>query len=322
MDYSKSICFSAVLAEELNKKAFLLNKSLFLFAYYEPTPYNEKESSRTKFTTAIINLYGLFWDCGPFVFELFKSRNSILLTDWPMIKAKAEGLRNLISAFRTIFCHNCSDQLLLNVEKISDANRWIIQYGWQDVRAISEDGWNKLFVALVTEVDSLTIDIGNALDELNSTQDFSRKENAINWWIKQIAISYQRNPDYLLNTMAELYILYLKNTNTVRDPCQRLRYLTKRWLCLKFNCEPSMWYEKWLEPTEQDGSKKAIETTNLYAIIKDWPNRWALWYNSSAEECDIAPMPANGVFHILADNIVQYARNPQTAILEDIGGKK
>ena len=30
MDYSESICFSAAPAEALNKKAFILNRSLFL----------------------------------------------------------------------------------------------------------------------------------------------------------------------------------------------------------------------------------------------------------------------------------------------------
>ncbi len=79
MDYTESICFSAETAEELNRKAFSLDCRLFMFAYYEPKQYREAESKRSQFLTAIVNLYGLFKDCGPFLGELLKTRDTILV---------------------------------------------------------------------------------------------------------------------------------------------------------------------------------------------------------------------------------------------------
>lgn len=87
MDYTESICFSAETAEELNRKAFSLDCRLFMFAYYEPKQYREAESKRSQFLTAIVNLYGLFKDCGPFLGELLKTRDTILVTPkWKAIQ--------------------------------------------------------------------------------------------------------------------------------------------------------------------------------------------------------------------------------------------
>lgn len=317
MGYSDSICFSAAPAEALNKKSFQLNRSLFLFAYYEPKPYLEKESSRSKFQTAVINLYGLFWDCGPFVFNLFYTPDSILINNASQIRQKANSLEDGISAFRTIFCHNCSDQLPLNEEKMEKAKYWASLYsnGWQSIDEISEVEWEKLLAGLVAEADSLISDIDIALDTLNALPDIKRRECAIDRWTKQIALGYRNNPEYLLNTMVGLYQLYLLNSNSNRNPNKDLRYLTIEWLCNNFNIstgQKKMWHAKWLEPTEPDGSKKDIANTSLYVILKDWPNRWAIWNGSSADECDEAPMPASVFFRILANDVDQFAQQPWT----------
>ena len=310
MGCSESICFSAVPAEELNKKAFLLRPSLFLFAYYEPKPFSEKESSRSNFKTAIINLYGLFWDCGPFVFNLFRSQNSILLkkwSRWSWISFNANNLRSALSSFRTIFCHNCSSQFPLNEQKIQDAIFWSSHYthAWQSINELSEDDWKKLLDGLTSEADSLIQDISTALDELSITPDANRRENAIDWWIKQIAVSYQRNPEYLLNAMAGMYQLYLVNSNGTLDPTRDLRFLTIRWIVATFNVPSRKWYEKWLEQTVED-----IADTSLFAILNDWQNKWAVWTGASPNDCDEAPMPSSVFFRILANDVDQYARNP------------
>ena len=52
MDYANSICFCENVAETLNSKAFLLNKSLFLFAYYEPKEFPSSESKKSRFGLA------------------------------------------------------------------------------------------------------------------------------------------------------------------------------------------------------------------------------------------------------------------------------
>lgn len=312
MDYSESICFSAAPAEMLNKKAFMLNQSLYLFAYYEPKSYYESESNYSKFSTAIINLYGLFWDCGPFVFQLFKSQDSILINDWQRISWEADSLKRGISAFRTLFCHNCSDQFPLNAEKVAEAIYWASRYsyGWQSIDEISEDGWGKLLAGIVYEADSLVKEISIALDNLTATADVSRRDRVVERWIKQIALGYRRNPEYLLNTMTGMYQLYLINSNSMRNNRRDLRELTIEWVCLFANCQSNNWYKKWLEPTELDGSSKDIVNTNLYAILKDWPNKWADWNSCSSDECDEAPMPASAFFRILASDVDQFARNP------------
>lgn len=305
MGYSESICFSAVPAEALNQKAFLLNRSLFLFAYYEPKPYYEKESCRSKFITAVTNLYGLFWDCGPFFFDLLKSSDSILIHDWNRISWNATQLEKGISAFRTIFCHNCSDQFPLSEEKIENARFWASRYtyGWQRIIEISDEDWEKMLAGLVSETDSLLCDIDNALDGLDSTPDTSRRERAIERWIQQIALGYRRNPDYLLNTMVGLHELYL--TNTKQNFMQNKRRDTITWLCNLENRDRKSWYSKWLQPLES-----GIVNTNIYAILKDWPSKWAAWNNCSVDNCNEAPMPASEFFSILASDIVRFARNP------------
>lgn len=311
MGYSESICFSAAPAEELNKKAFLLNPSLFLFAYYEPKPYSDKESSRSNFTTAIINLYGLFWDCGPFVFDLFRTKDSILITDWARTNREATELRSGISGFRAYFCHNCSSQFPLNERKVQDAIFWSSRYayGYQDINEISEDGWEKMLAGLISEADSLMKDVGTALDSLRVTPDTNRQDGAIDRWIKQIASCYRRNPDYLLNAMAGMYQLFLLNTNGTLDPGRDLRDLTKKWILSISSAQWNNWYAKWLERTEHDNGKD-IADTNIYAILKDWKNKWAEWTGLSPDECDEAPMPSSIFFRVLADDVDQYARNP------------
>ena len=315
MGYSDSICFSATPAEALNKKSFQLNRSLFLFAYYEPKPYIENESSKYKFQTAIINLYGLFWDCGPFVFSLLYTPDSILINDRERIYQKAYSLRDGISGFRSVFCHNCSDQYPLNTEKLDNAFFWASLYSkcsneWKGIDDISEAEWEKLLAGLVTEADCLINDLDISLDKLNTTPDINRRQRAIDRWITQIAITYRENPEYLLNTLVGLYQLYLLNSNSYQIPGKDLRHLTIDWLCNNFNIsinQKKQWHAKWLEPMEH-----VVVNTSLYAILKDWPNRWAIWNGSSADECDEAPMPASVFFRILANDVDQFAQQPWT----------
>lgn len=317
MRYEESICFSAVQAEALNKEAFSLDRRLFLFAYYDPKPYLANESNRSKFQTAIINLYGLFWDCGPFVSQLLYSYDSILLYDWYRIQAAADSLKNCISAFRSIFCHNNSDQFPLNEEKIFAAERWISLHinGTQGIDSLHDDDWGTLLGHLVGEADSLISDIDTALDALQDTWDLGRRERAVERWIRQIAITYQKNPDYLLNTAASMYQLYLLNTNQPLDSSRALRSLTTKWICAWIsatsNTEPKNWYERWLyTPDTANSSSDDITATRLYAILKDWPNRWAAWNRCAASECEEPPMPASDFFRILAQDLDHYAHNP------------
>ena len=70
-------------------------------------------------------------------------------------------------------------------------------------------------------------------------------------------------------------------------------------------------YEKWLYALETaNGSSDDITATKLYAILKDWPNRWAVWNGCAPSECEDPPMPASDFFRILAQDLDHYAHNP------------
>ena len=77
MDIRCSCAFNEEAITEVNKKAQAIDERLFLFTYYSPKPFPETESPLVQFYTAVINLYGLFWDCGAFVknYLLHKSKN-------------------------------------------------------------------------------------------------------------------------------------------------------------------------------------------------------------------------------------------------------
>ena len=216
MIYTDSICFSADKAEELNSKAFSLDKRLFLFAYYEPKPYISQESARSRFCTAVINIYGLFWDCSPFFKFLLKPPGSILLKkDWKKTKKNFDELYCIVSAFRSMFCHNNSLEFPLNEDDRNSAETWVEQKlldtKFEGIETLDESHWEKLLITLCTIADSIMEDLKNNLDMLNTTTDTSRKAQTIEQWIQAIANSYSRNPNYLLNTMAEMYRTYSWN---------------------------------------------------------------------------------------------------------------
>ena len=156
MDYTESICFSAEPAEELNRKAFSLDCRLFMFAYYEPKQYREAESKRSQFLTAIVNLYGLFKDCGPFLGELLKTRDSILVTPkWKAIQNDYNMLFQAVTSLRSIFCHNNSLCYPLNEDILQRAENSISEYlpNAPDIEDITETQWTILLQKLCTAAD-------------------------------------------------------------------------------------------------------------------------------------------------------------------------
>ncbi len=307
MGFAESICYSATPAEELNNRALSLNPRLYFFAYYEPKPYEEADSNHSKFYTAIINLYGLFWDCGPFVFDLLRTSDSILLFDWSRIQKKASALRNCISAFRSIYCHNNSAQLPLNEEKLFQAERWASYYlhMWPNIQELSEADWGTLLKALVNEADSLIDDIKTAIKAFNGYADDARIESAIERWIQLIAKEYLKKPDYLLNTIAALYQLHLLETRMPRDNNRDLRYLAEEWLRTKYEDLPKRdWHVKWLFGyIPPDKNNIDITKSRVYSYLKDWPGKWAEWYNCDPKECDEAPLPASIFLRMLVQDI-------------------
>lgn len=308
MDYEKSICFSPDIPERLNEKAFLLDKRLYLFAYYEPKEYIEKESYRSKFITAIVNLYGLFWDCCPFMRKLLESGNSILLTNWTQIQRDFQNLRNTISAFRSIFCHNNSDIYPLNEVHFELAEQWIFSQCSisKDISELKDSEWEKLLYALHCQADIFICSIERNIDGISSTSDVLRRNRTINWWIEAIAGSYIINKDYLLNAMAGMYQIYLMNVHSSPTPNVSLRDQTIRWLCNFCNVvNRDRWFDAWI-----DTDKYHVDQSRIFQTLSNWPSLWAIRNGMSSVDCDEAPLPGSDFFRILASDIDNLANNP------------
>lgn len=310
MDYENSICFSPDIPERLNEKAFLIDKRLYLFAYYEPKEYIEKESYRSKFITATVNLYGLFWDCCPFMRKILESSNSILLTNnWKQIQLDFQNLRNTISAFRSIFCHNNSDIYPLNFVHFELADQWILsQCGIsKDLSALNDSEWEKMLAALHCQADAFITSIESNIDAIASTTNVLRRNCTINWWIEAIAGSYIINKEYLLNAMAGMYQIYLKNIHSSPVSNVPLRDQTITWLCNHCNVvKREKWFLTWI-----DKGIDQVTQSKVHKVLLDWPNLWANRNGMSPVDCDEAPLPGSDFFRILASDVDSFACNPQ-----------
>lgn len=309
MDYENSICFSPDIPERLNEKAFLIDKRLYLFAYYEPKEYIVTESYRSKFITATVNLYGLFWDCCPFMRKLIESGNSILLTNWTQIQLDFQNLRNTISAFRSIFCHNNSDIYPLNAVHFELAEQWIfLQCGInKDLFDLIDSDWEKLLYTLHCQADAFVSSVESNIDGISSTSNMLRRNRTINWWIEAIAGSYIINKEYLLNAMAGMYQLYLMNVHSSPVPNVSLRDQTLNWLCNQCNVvDKDRWFVTWI-----DKDRYHVKQSKIYQTLLDWPNLWAVRNGLTPADCDEAPLPGGDFFRILASDIDNFANNPQ-----------
>lgn len=295
--------------DHLNALAFQMDRRIFLFAYYEPKPYREDESWYSRFCTATVNLYGLLKDCGPFLGTVL----SHLSKTWRISDVCNDYYQLLtdISAFRSIFCHNCSRELHLNTEHYSHAEEYILSHAGVNfsLQDLEQAHWKTLLQVLDASVKRLTDGLERALNGLIHSSDAAKRNNTINFWIKQIASSYQKNPSYLLHTMAALYQWYLENGGSKPEchPGTSLRNQTIKWLRELYEEEPGRnWYNRWL-PKEES----SLESSDLYKLLWDWPAKWAKWNDCDEVECDEPPLPAGPFFRILAYDVDQYAGNPK-----------
>ena len=231
MNYQDNVCFCENDVEKLNNKAFSLNKSLFLAAYYEPKDFPSAESAGYKFWTAITNLYGLLWDCSPFLSTIICNKDGILVINTNVIKRRFLGLRSFVDSFRSIFCHNNSNVFPLTEEKHSIAENWVAQICGENVAIcnLQEKHFVLLLDELCTMAEMLIADIDTALNYLVSSPDTARVKKAIDVWIDAITNTYVKNPSYLLNAMAAMYQLYLFNIRG-RTSNKSLSSATIEWL--------------------------------------------------------------------------------------------
>lgn len=311
-DYENSICFSSRIPEELNQKVFLIDKRLFLFAYYEPKDYISKESFRSRFRTAIINLYGLFKDCSPFLKSIHHGRNSILTVNCQQYINDFDNLFNLVCAFRSIFCHNNSDVFPLNEVHYIYVDQWISSRCaiYKDLSDLNESDWENMLSILHSQANAYICSLEMNIDKLLSMQGAGVNINSvILQWISGIAKSYIDNKDYLLNAMVNLYQLYLSNARIYTNPTIPTRADTKKWLVSDCGApDKNRWYDKWV-PNNSSGS--SLYSSRPYQILINWPNYWATYNGRTVADCNEAPMPGGDFFRIVASDVDNYAHNPK-----------
>lgn len=312
VDYESSICFSSKIPEELNKQAFLMDKRLFLFAYYEPKGYIPGESFQSKFKTAIINLYGLFKDCSPFLKNIQYGQNSILIVNYKRYMEDFDCLFRLICSFRSILCHNNSDVFPLNAAHYIYVNKWLVSRCaiYKELSDLDDNDWEKMLMTLYSQTDLYICGLKMNIKELISKQEAGENINSvILHWINSIVQSYVNNKDYLLNAMVSLYQLYLCNARICSNPEIPTRTKTKKWLVKHCGAlSQDKWYDKWLP---YKSSEEDLGSSKIGRVIIDWPDYWATYYGRSAAECNEAPLPGGIFFRIVASDVDNYASNPQ-----------
>lgn len=316
MNYNNNICFSSTPAEALNAKAFALDKRLYLFAHYEPKPYLAGETFRSQFMTASINLYGLFQDCCPFLRQIINRNGGILLGDWPNF---SELLR-VSKALRSIFCHNNSKQLRLNLENYKIVEWWMKRKCqiYCDFDDLQESDWEVLLQKLTAMADTFERDLSKGINDI-FTWSNQNQTAIIDRWVEAIAKSYLINPEYLLNALTAMYVRYMNFYGYSLHLNPPLRNQTIEWIeALRSAAVNNVtannngstpveidWKEKWL-----DKPPRQVRQSKVYALLLDWPNQWAARNGSTAAQCDEAPMPGSSFLRILAKNVDEYVAAP------------
>ena len=191
MDIKKSCVFNKEPVEKLNKLAQAADGRLFLFAYYNPKPFPENESAVVQFYTAVINLYGLIWDCGPFIRNLLgrKKQYGLLERDsHGNLSAKSKKindtfyqLQNNLSGLRNAACHNTASEYFFNQQNIDNAEDFFINLGLSPGALLPGD-WKKC----LDELCRLAIETGEGIEYgLNCLAALPppQKDKVINFWL-------------------------------------------------------------------------------------------------------------------------------------------
>jgi len=213
MSNRSSIVCDVAVSERLNELAALLDSRLFLFAYYNPKPIAEDASGYVKFHIAILNIYGLLHDCGPFVrTRLVKlDTNSIIYEHQGRknqdIVRRFEMLDRFVTAYRSCHCHNNADSFIFNrqhIEYLNDhqmsftsINRSFSQY--------SDVDWNKAYIALRSQADRVASDIEECLKRLLAPSGENKRHQVIEYWLASIADWYVNDKQLSYNVLADIY---------------------------------------------------------------------------------------------------------------------
>lgn len=216
---NKSIAFSADFANELNKKAAQIDGRLFMFAYYEPKQC-EGETPHFKFMTAVLNLYGLLWDCAPFILHKLLHEPDYLIVPSQASNARkknsqipnhAKNFALFIESFRSYYAHNNSRKFLLNEKKNEYTKKWLsLTTGCEyEVGPNTEEQWQK---ALDSVLYNANIFVNNMKLCLEYVKNSPHKGYIVLKWINNgILFWYYKNKDLVYHILSEKYLSKLNN---------------------------------------------------------------------------------------------------------------
>jgi hypothetical protein len=204
-----SIVFDIVIAEELNKMAMEIDNRLYLFAYYCPKQ-NLNISDEHKFWCGVTNLYGLFWDCAPFIntrrdtskslVDLFMEHKFVSINESKTIRS----FLKYVSSLRAVFCHNCTEDNYfsrLDQKRVKQLFMQLCGSYPCDIEKMETIGdnshWKKALNWLTNEADKCIFILKGILEKVKIS---TNKNIIVNNWLEAIA-SWYKNNDSLLNTV-------------------------------------------------------------------------------------------------------------------------
>lgn len=210
----KSIAFNPNIVEELNKKMALIDPRLYLFAYYQPKILPNDIDVRGCFNLAILNMYGLLWDCGKMVMnQLFgnsrtqgpSSIQSIIDTNLSFCNAYFY----IISNVRTCLCHNNSDYFYYNREKRHGCNRY-----FENTMGVSatfngynETQWETICKDFLDRSQRFATILDVLIEQLIQEAGLQKKNEFVQYWIDCVSKWYDNDLELIDHVLADRYKL-------------------------------------------------------------------------------------------------------------------
>lgn len=203
----KSIAFDAEVVERINKKAEQVDPRLYFFAYYKPKTLPKDIDSRGCFILAVLNMYGLLWDCGKMVLQkLFKYRFYNQSTKEIEDIKYCQELVSIIFNVRTCICHNNSDDFFYNSMKSYECGQYFINItgALTPLDAYKESQWKLVCEDFFDRCDQFANVLDRVLDQLVLETDVNRKADFVRYWIDSISEWYGKDQDLIEHIFADV----------------------------------------------------------------------------------------------------------------------
>lgn len=210
----KSIAFNPTLVEELNKKVALIDPRLYLFAYYQPKILPSDTDIRGCFNLAILNMYGLLWDCGKMVMcQLFGNSNSQRPSSIQSLinvnLSFCNAYFSIVSNVRTCLCHNNSDCFYYNREKLQGCHRYFENTAGVLVNfdGYNETQWEAICRDFINRSQRFGTTLDDLLENLIQEVDLQKKSDFIQYWLDCVSKWYESDFELISHVLAERYKL-------------------------------------------------------------------------------------------------------------------